>query len=104
MSRAKTKQEILDEFMSNLAGIANHWACEAPDRNMLERCNGLVFSLLVIFDGGHVGLPAMKIAIDPHEDDKNYRRSIGANWYEPGMVFNDDVEMHEIWHRYARKS
>jgi len=41
-------------------------------------------SILNIFDGTTITLPAMNIALDPHPEDKETHRGEGTNWYEPG--------------------
>jgi len=99
--RAKTADEVREEFMRHLAGIAHYWAT-LPDKTPIEQCNGVVFSILNIFDGTAVGLPAMDISLSPHPDDQEYHRSDGSNWYEPQQVINGGLALHEQWCDYER--
>jgi len=96
MSRAKTKVEIKEEFMSHMRSIAKYWA-GLPDKTPHERCDGVAFSILAMIDGCSF-FPALDIAVHPHPDDMEYHKKNGENWYEPGMVFNDDTTLHDEWH------
>lgn len=95
--RAKTAEEAREEFLNYIREIARYWA-ELPGKSAQERCDGLAFSILNIFDGTTMGLPAMDISLAPHEDDKEYHRNNGDNWYQPGMVINDCM-LHEMYYR-----
>jgi hypothetical protein len=68
------------------------------EKSAEERCDGLAFSILNIFDGTSSDLPAMDIVLRPHEDDKEYNIDNGDKWFEDGMAINDDVTMHDMWH------
>lgn len=103
MSKAKTKEEVREEFLRKIKAIANYWATvnlSGPGMTdtIAERCDGVAFSILNIFDGTSVDLPAMDIALAPHEDDKEYYIEHEEDWYEPGMIINDDVHLH---HEYC---
>ena len=102
MARAKTKIEARDEFMHSLAGMAYYWGT-LSERSALDKCNGLAFSILAMFDGSNIELPAMNISLSPHPDDKEYLRSQGDNWFEPDQIINDDVTLHEMWHKYQKE-
>ena len=86
------RKELLDNIRNNV----RYWA-ELPDMTAQERCDGVAFSILNIFDGTAMNLPAMNIALDPHEDDKAVNQNEGENWYEPGMVINDCM-LHEMYY------
>lgn len=59
------------------------------------RMEGVLFSLLVMFDGGCVSLPAFDISPAPHPDDEAYRcDTVGENWWPSGTVIND-TQMYE---------
>ncbi len=96
---AKTAAQARSEILSHIRFIAEYWAA-LPDKTPAERCDGVAFSLLVMIDGETV-LPAMTLALAPHEDDRTYYESRGANWYKPGQVINGDVMLHE---EYCRQS
>lgn len=92
-SRAKTDIEVREEFLSKLRELAIYWA-NTEGTTSLEKCEGVVFSILNIFDGTSCGLPAMDISLSPHESDKEYAIEKSENWYESGMVINNTM-MHE---------
>jgi hypothetical protein len=98
--RAITAEEARDALLRHIANIAKYWA-DLPDRTPLERCNGLAFSILNIFDGTTEVLPAIDLVLCPHDGDEAFNKSEGENWYEPGQVINDAM-LHEMWHRYER--
>lgn len=99
-SRPYTPEEVRAAFLRQLKNYAKYWAT-IPDTTPLERCEGLVFSILVIFDG-ESELPAMDIKFLPHPTDKDYHRQRGENWYEEGMSLydgEDTVCLHEEFSR-----
>ena len=95
MPRAKTVEEAREEFLHHLRGLAAYWS-EVPNQTIRERCDGLVFSILNIFDGTSAGFPAMNIALAPHKDDQAFNEAEGENWYESGMIIND-CYLHEMY-------
>jgi hypothetical protein len=96
-SRAKTEKEVRKEFLATIHECANYWA-NLPDKTSQERCDGLAFSVLNIFDGTTVGLPAMNISLSPHPDDMLFSQDNGENWYEPEMIIND-CYLHEEYYK-----
>ena len=94
--RAKTAEEVRGEFLNYIRAISKYWASQ-PDKTPQEKCDGLAFSILVIFDGDTTALPGFDIALSPHPDDKQYYIDHRENWYEPGMVIND-CSLHDLWH------
>lgn len=93
MSKAKTVDQVREELLGHIRMIARYWA-ELPNKTPQERCDGLAFSMLNIFDGNTLPLPAMDICLAPHPSDKDYNIEEGEDWYEPGMVIND-CQLHE---------
>jgi|TARA_Y100000310_G_scaffold54727_1_gene50147 hypothetical protein len=81
-------------FLAQLKRHAKYWA-DQEDITCRERCDGVIFSILNIFDGTTM-LPAMDIVLRPHPDDKAHCQSEGLNWYEDGMIINSDCMLHEI--------
>lgn len=57
---------------------------------------GLIFSVIVMLDGGFAGLPAVDLRLAPHETDKEYHTSIGEKYYESGMLINN-CQLHDLW-------
>lgn len=93
---AKTEAEVREEFLDHVHALVGYWA-ELPDKTPKERLDGLAFSILNIFDGTTMQLPAMDIALRPHPSDKEFHRENGEDWYEDGMVINECM-LHELWH------
>jgi hypothetical protein len=93
--RAWTKEEVRDQLMNQLKQIALAWS-SYPNKTPLERCEGVIHSVLAMFDGESAELPAMDIALSPHASDKEFNQGEGNNWYESGMVINDDVNLHDM--------
>lgn len=100
--RAITAKEGAVQFLSHMAGLARYWATvDQPDgpKTPLERCNGLVFSILATIDGSSSDLPALNLVPAPHADDRDYCISVGENYWTPEPI-NADVTLHEQWSRY----
>ena len=95
-ARAKTPEEVRTEFLSKIRELTKYWA-GVEGRTDLEKCEGVAFSILNIFDGTSCGLPAMDISLSPHPSDKDYHADQGKHWYEPGMVIND-CTLHEMFY------
>lgn len=96
--RAKTKDEVVSEFIETCKGIAKHWAT-TKTKTEFDRCNGVVFSMLALIDGCNVSLPAMNLSLQPHESDKAFFEEEGENWYQQGMEFNSDTFLHELYYK-----
>jgi hypothetical protein len=95
--RAFTADEVRDQFLQHVRGIAQHWASR-PDKTPEQRCKGAMFSMLSLLDGAAMGFPAVSLTLAPHPDDQAYCRENGDNWYESGMVFNDGEDaLHELF-------
>lgn len=92
--RAYTPEEVREQFFQGLRANADYWANVGVNKQ--DACYGLVFSILNMFDGTSMNLPAMDIVMAPHPDDKAFHQGEGENWYEPGQVIND-CSMHDEW-------
>ena len=91
-----TPEELRREFLDLIRIFRDCWEQE-KGKTSKEKLDGLCFSILNIFDGTTMGLPAFDIVASPHEDDKQYCIDCNANWIEPGTVINDCM-LHELWH------
>ena len=96
MSRAKTAEEVREEFLIHIREISNYWS-SLPNRTDKERCDGVAFSILNIIDGCS-SLPSFDLLVSPHEDDKQYNIDEGEDYYEPKMMINDCM-LHEIYYK-----
>ena len=98
MSRAKTVEEVREEFLDMMRTYADYWA-NVQDRSTPEKLHGLCFSILNIFDGTTLGLPAFDIVVRPHEDEKQFAIDNGEDYYEDGMCINDDCYLHDMYYK-----
>lgn len=103
--RAYTEEEVQDIFLNHLATLAHYWATVTPDEGeamtVLDRCNGLVHSILSNISGSGLAHPAIDLRLAPHESDKAFHISEGENYFQPGMVINNCL-LHQIWNKYER--
>lgn len=102
MSRAKTAEDVRGEFLGHIHALVSYWAGERgsnvpTEKSVKERLDGLAFSILNIFDGTAMALPAFDIVCSPHPEDKAYCQENEDNWYESGQVINDGCMLHELW-------
>ncbi len=94
--RAYTAEEVREQFLGQMRALAHYWSgVGGTEREMLD---GLCFSILNIFDGTSMALPAMDLVLRPHADDMEFHKAEGDNWYEPGQVINDTM-MHEEFYK-----
>lgn len=95
--RAFTAEEVRNQFLEHVRGIAQHWALR-PDKTPEQRCKGAMFSMLSLLDGAAMGFPAVMLSLAPHPDDQAYCREQGDNWYEPGTLINHETHaLHELF-------
>lgn len=95
-----TAEECRVQFFEQVRTIVNYWA-KLPHDNLTvqQRCEGVAFSIMNIFDGTSVGLPAMDIRLAPHPDDRQYHINNGEKWYQEVMVINETM-LHEEYADY----
>ncbi len=85
--RAYTKEEIEDMLYAHMATIAHYWANESRQPAAIDKCMGVVHSILAMIGGRTLPLPAFDLLASAHEEDKEYHISKGENW------FPDDVRI-----------
>ena len=95
MSNPRTKEECREMFLDQVRHLCKYWD-DVPKDTSLEKLEGLAFSILCIFDGSTMAMPAIDLVLRPHEDDEEYYKDRGEDWFEDGMCINDDVHLHEI--------
>ena len=98
---AYTVEEAREQLLAQFRMYARYWA-NLPDKSPQERCDGLAFSLLNIFDGTTVRLPSLDITLRPHESDKAFHQKEGERWYEDGMIINQCM-LHELYYPPPKK-
>lgn len=97
MSRAYTAEEVRDQFLDHCHSLVDYWLNESRTPDVKDKMNGLVFSILNIFDGTTAALPAFDIIPSPHPSDKAYCQSNGDNWYEAVVI--NDCHLHDEWYK-----
>lgn len=96
MSKAKTKDEMLSDFISAVNCVADYWS-RVENISNKDRCHGVKHSILTIIDGMSGSFPcAIDLVLRPHPDDKQYYIDDGEDFIEDGMVINNDVYLHEV--------
>ena len=101
--RAYTKSEVQVMFIGQLREIARYWdrfegtEPGSEQLSQIERIEGAIFSVLNILDGTSMGLPCFDLVLRPHEDDKQDAIDNGENWFESGMVINDNCYLHDLF-------
>lgn len=101
MSRAYTKDEVVNELMQYMRDMAKYWA-ELPNLTTLDRCMGMAHSMLCVFDGVTPSLPAIDLVLSPHPEDKQYCIDGGINWYPARMAINADCHLHDLLYQIDR--
>ena len=99
MMSVKTVEQTREDFLGTVHRIADYWA-SCSNRTPQQYCDGVAFSILTLLDGCHAGFPATNISVQPHEEDEDFCKSIGDDWYETGMVFND-CYLHDLYYSQA---
>ena len=95
---AYATEEARDMYLSHMRMLVDYWSKESYGKTERERMEGLVFSILVMLDGGSSSLPAVDISLSPHESDKEFLTSIGEKHFEDGMIIND-CQLHDLWYK-----
>lgn len=86
--RAYTEDEIRTMLLRHMRSLAKYWATTKLDRKfetkeaeMIDRCEGVVHSILTTLDGCSIVLPGFQIIPNPHPDDKQYHLDHGENYF-----------------------
>lgn len=102
MSRAYTKKELRENLLHHIHNLINYW--NRQPETEINKLEGLAHSILVALDGNALAVHCRyNLVADPHPDDKEYAISCGDNYVEPGMIINDDINMHSIFFRSRKK-
>lgn len=102
MSRAHTKEEARELLLDQIREICDYWS-KVESASIKDKCDGVAFSILNVFDGCSGGFGcALDISLSPHPDDKQYLIDEDENYFEYGMVINDDCMLHEFFYKKAR--
>jgi hypothetical protein len=90
MSRQWTPDEVREKFLAHLENVAEHWAttklppqlvANAGGSEARARCRGVVFSALVMLDGGAGDMPAFRVFPCTDPSGPEFHRQEGTNFY-----------------------
>jgi hypothetical protein len=96
--RAYTKEEVRENFLQAIRSLPKYWANVDNGYTTEEKISGAFHSFLSLLDGSS-HLPCFDLVLRPHHDDKDFHIEEGENYYEDGMVINDDCLLHEIFYK-----
>jgi len=93
---AKTEEKVRDEFIGSIKNLVSYWSTveNISDR---EKCDGVAFSILTLMDGCS-DMCGIDLVLRPCPEDKAYHKDLDEDWYEDGMVINNDM-LHDFWHK-----
>ncbi len=101
--RSYTKEEMREMFLYQCRTIAKYWS-RVKDQTKEEMCDGVVFSILSVIDGGSGGFPcAIDLVLRPHPEDKDYWITEGENWVEDGQVINNVTNLHDYYFKRGQQ-
>lgn len=100
--RPYSVSEMRHLFMERIGNIMNYWV-DTPvgfhgKGELRYRMEGMVHSLLVMFDGCSVDTPAFDIVPSLHEDDQKFHISQGENYWSSVPI--NECQLHELWNKY----
>ncbi len=104
--RQYTIEECREMLLKKIWQYIRYWEKEERAPTVREKLEGLAFGILVILDGGTPDIPGFAIIPKPHEDDKEYLKDEGQNWWPPFEQENkNDIggALHEDFKRYKPK-
>ena len=72
----RSKKEMQYVFIQEIVSIVEYWVnLKGVSDN--EKCKGVAFSIMNIFDGTSGGFPcAIDLVLNPHPDDKQYSQGL----------------------------
>jgi len=104
--REYTTDEVQEQFLNLVRRNVAYWKSQARRGGTLEDAlEGLAFSILVLLDGGAMGMPGFIVAPDPHPTDREYHQESGENWFpenhEAKAQIKGDISgsLHELLRR-----
>ena len=93
--RAYTTKECRDRFQKHMFMLCKYWSEVPQNRESLtlterDRMEGLCHSIQAYLDGRTLNSPSMDLVIHNCKGDKEFHISEGENWFEDGMIINDE--------------
>ena len=97
-----TLEECQKLFLDHLWELIDYWdtvdSFDGHPRTQRDRLSGLVHSILATIDGESGDMPAFMLIPSPHEDDKEWYKARGDDWWPEDMC---DIggPLHELLYR-----
>ena len=107
MSREYTEKEVREKVLKQIAVMVNYWLNESRTPDTKEKLEGLAFSICSMLDGCNLDIPGFIVAPLGHEEDIQYYKDKGENYYPVNR--ESDVKcdiggcLHELIGRYFTK-
>lgn len=96
--RPYTHEECREMVLQQLKSMMLYCLGETRRATTRGKLDLLVFSILAMIDGSDIELPAFRLVPHPHEQDANYHRDNGENWWPDDFDLSDG-ELHSRWAR-----
>ena len=97
-----TIDEVKSHFLEHVAGCALYWERQPTIGDTGQtNVSGAVFHTLSVLDGGALSLPGFLVTPRPHEEDEEYLRGEGMNWFPS----EGDIggALHELFYNHYNK-
>lgn len=103
--REYTDDEVAELLLEHIWASIHFWSKQGGSK---EFCiSGFAFNLLSTLSGTSLSLPGFIVAPSPCEEDKEYLKSIGENWFPYNSGFDVECDIgrvlrdsfHEVGHR-----
>lgn len=85
MSREYTREEVQKLFLAHIRGLIDYWSYRTYREDTRGKLEGLAHSMLATIDGCSISIPCFILAPYPHEEDEDYRKGKGENYF----AYND---------------
>lgn len=106
MSKAKTVEELREEFLIAVRVTAEYWAKETCTSD-LDRCEGVAHSILCIIDGISNRFPAafdLTVKTPPERPQKRHWEDDGDLWTVYRTVINEGVMLNDLFYTDEMKA
>ena len=93
VSHQLTPGEARSRFLHTVKALAAYWSIAAQSDR--EKLDGLAWSILGLFDGQDLQLPAFDLVARPTSEDTAYWQASEEGWVKDGTVINQDCSLQE---------
>lgn len=103
--RPYSEVEMRRLFLTHLSHLCHYWDA-VKTHTTLEKLRGLTHSVLALLDGSSAAMPGWDLIPHPHEDDFEYRSSLGENYFPDNVnicdgnlafkFYNNEITTEEI--------